>query len=366
MKTVIIENDLASINHLEGTLDDIGLTTIIGKYTSAQEAEPDILKLRPDLIILEPDLMPVDGLTLAKNIEKEISNIKIIFVTSATSYALGAFDLTQVDFIIKPLEQERITHAIKKLATNYRNLRRGADELVCCFKNLYYVEMHEEDYFKQIDLKWRTKSAKEIFAYLITHQTINVRKDVLIDLFWPDKDLKEAYHNLYTSIYLIRKTLEEAKSSIIINNHDNYYNLDLKNVKLDFEFWLEQIERFKFKDLSKLERVMSLYKGHFLQEESYLWAEYKTQKYRFIWLETMEYIIEQYEKENNLHRAIINALYLQKLEPFLDKTYYILMRLFAQVRDFNLVARQYKRLEEMLQTEYKTKPEKSLAYYLKQ
>ena len=63
---------------------------------------------------------------------------------------------------------------------------------------------------KLIHLNWRTRYAKEIFAYLIAHQEENVRKDVFIDMFWPEALLKDAYHNLYTHVYFIRKALQEA------------------------------------------------------------------------------------------------------------------------------------------------------------
>lgn len=364
MKTVIIENDSDAMTHLENTLEDIELTTVVGKYTSTKEAEREIFKLNPELIILEPDIEPVNGLVFAKKIEQEINDIKVIFVAESSEYAVEAFDLTQVDYVLKPFNQKRLAYALKKLSPNYLDFKTNLQKIICCFKNLNYIEMSGKDDFKQIELKWRTKNSKEIFAYLVSHRDVHVRKDVLINLFWSEEGLKEAYHNLYTNIYFIRKTLADAKTSILINNHDNYYSLDLKNVRIDFEFWLEQVESYKHKDLAKLERAMDLYKGHFLQEEGYLWAEYKHQKYRLIWLETLEYIIDEYHKQKNIPRAIINALYLQKLEPYMEKTYYYLMDLFRQINDYTSVKRQYKSLEKMLKEEYGTKPKHELNYYL--
>lgn len=80
MKTVIIDNDAAAIDHIESTLEELGLTTIVSKHTCPLKAEKEIFKIRPDLIILESDLKEIDGLTLAKKIENEFADIKIIFV----------------------------------------------------------------------------------------------------------------------------------------------------------------------------------------------------------------------------------------------------------------------------------------------
>lgn len=363
MRTVIIDNDLASIKTIENTLDDIELTKVVGKYTSTIDAEAGILKVRPDLIILEIDLSEVDGLTFAKRIEQEMNDIKFIFITPHSDYAVEAFDLNQVDFILKPFESERVKQAVNKLTGTSLNIESDVTQMICCFKNLHSVALYKDDSFTEVNLEWRTKYAKEIFTYLIIHKNENIRKDILIETIWPEADVKEAYNNLYTNIYYIRKTIKEANLPIIINNEESYYNITLNGVKVDFDFWLEKIKEYKFTELRKLERMMGFYKGHFLQEESYLWAEYIIEEYRIIWLETIEYIIQEYVKSDNIYQAVLNALYFQKLEPFLEKTYYILMDLFVQIGDLGSVEKQYKKLEKMLKEEYNTKPDKKLKYY---
>lgn len=365
MKTVIIDNDAAAIDHLEDTLEEIGLTTVVSRHTSPLTAEKEIIKTRPDLIILESDLKEVDGLTLAKKIENEFADIKIIFVTSHEKINIKAFDLNQVDFILKPVEEKKVKQSLKKLSPDYSKLNKEVIQLISCFKSLRYIELQENDRINQIDLNWRTKYAKEIFAYLITQHKTNVRKDLLVEMFWPKASIKEAYRNLYTNIHFIRQTIQEAGMPILINNHNESYSLYLNDVDTDFEFLVDQINQYKHIDLSKLERAISLYKGHFLQDENYAWAEFKREKYRLIWLETMEYIIETQKNENNINRAIINALKVQNIEPNLEKIYYIIMNLFAEIRDLNSVKHHYKKLEQMLEEKYNIKPENELSYYLK-
>ena len=82
-----------------------------------------------------------------------------------------------------------------------------------------------------------------------------------------------------------------------------------------------------------------------------------------IWLETMEYIIQNHKKNKNYHKAIMHALYLQNLEPYLESAYYTLMDLFAEIKDFSAVERQYRQLEKVLKSEYNSKPSKPIEYY---
>lgn len=352
MRTIIIENDLVFMNTIEKSLKEIELTNIIGKYTCVSEAETQILKLRPELIILEMDLIEVDGLTFAKRIEEEIRDVKFIFITSNSIHAVGVFELNQADFILKPIKQERFEKALYKLSANTLKINQYETHLLCCFKHLNYIKMFDDYTYEEISLEWRTKYAKEIFTYLINHKNINIKKETLIYIIWPDVDIKEAYNNLYTNVYYIRKTIEAANLPIEIKNHDDSYNIKLNGVELDFEFWLGKIRKYKPVSLSRLENVMSLYKDHFLQEEGYLWAEPIKEKYRIIWLETIEYIIEEDVRNNKIYQAIMNALYFQKLEPYMERTYYILIDLFNKIKDSGSVERQYEKLNKMLSEEY--------------
>lgn len=351
MRTIIIENDLAFMNTIEESLKKIELTNIIGKYTCVSEAEAQIMKLRPELIILEMDLIKVDGLTFAKRIEQEMRDIKFVFITSNSIHAVGVFELNQADFILKPINQERFEKALYKLSANTLKINQYETHFLCCFKHLHYIKMYDDYTFEEIGLEWRTKDAKEIFTYLINYKNINIKKETLIDIIWPNLNIKEAYNNLYTNIYNIRKTIEAANLPITIKNNNDSYNINLNGVQLDFEFWLGKIRKYKPVSLSRLENAMIFYKDHFLQEEGYLWAEPIKEKYRIVWLETIEYIIEEDVRNNKVYQAIMNALYFQKLEPYLEKTYYILIDLFNMIKDSGSAERQYEKLNEMINEE---------------
>ncbi len=365
MRTIIINNDLAAINHLELTLNGVGLTNVVSKETSGIEAKESILKLRPKLIILDSDLKEIDSLTLAKEVESEFQDMRFLFLTSREQINVEAFELNQVDFIVKPVEESKVIQSLKKLSPDFSKLNKETTQLISCFKHLKYIELHRNGRIKQSNLNWRTRYAKEIFAYLITNNKLNVKKDMLIKMFWPEMPTKEAYRNLYTHIHLIRQVLQEADIPILINNHNDSYSLYMNGVETDYEFLQDQIKRYKYTDLSKLERAMNLYRGHFLQDENYEWAAYKREKYRLIWLETMEYIIEKQKEKKMINRAIINALYVQNIDPYLEHTYYILMDLYAEIRDLNSVKIHYEKLAHMLKETYNIKPENELSYYLR-
>src|SRR5699024_12789123 len=83
-----------------------------------------------------------------------------------------------------------------------------------------------------------------IYIYTLSlHDALPIYKDVLIELLWPNLKLKNAYENLYSAIYYIRKTLKNIGVNIEIISTENCYKLRLNNVKYDVDEWEKGIDR---------------------------------------------------------------------------------------------------------------------------
>src|SRR5699024_10801218 len=124
-------------------------------------------------------------------------------------------------------------------------------------------------------------------VYLIQHYGEVVRKDVLVELLWPDISVDKAYDNLYASIYYIRKLLIELEIGIQINTNVHGYEVEFHNVECDvlvfdqlFEEISSNIKLDRDKDIiqKKFNRLRGLYIGEYLEEEPYVWKEYPRQK----------------------------------------------------------------------------------------
>src|SRR5699024_6519941 len=81
-----------------------------------------------------------------------------------------------------------------------------------------------------LNIKWRTAKARELLIYLIQHYGETVRKDVLVELLWPDASVDKAYDNLYASIYYIRKLLSDLLIGLHITTHVNGYEVEFLHV----------------------------------------------------------------------------------------------------------------------------------------
>ena len=100
---------------LLGADDDVEIAGEAGDGASALE---QIAALRPDVVFLDIDMPALDGLGVAAALGA--SGPAIVFVTAFDEHALRAFELSAIDYLVKPVAQERLDAALAKLRS-----RRG-------------------------------------------------------------------------------------------------------------------------------------------------------------------------------------------------------------------------------------------------
>jgi two-component system LytT family response regulator len=111
MRALIIEDEPLAIDNLKFYLKDYPIE-IVGVAHKIQEAVKFIKKEKPDVIFLDINLSGENGFDLLDRVN---INFKIIFVTAYDEYAVRAFEVNALDYILKPLKKERIAKAMKHL-----------------------------------------------------------------------------------------------------------------------------------------------------------------------------------------------------------------------------------------------------------
>lgn len=113
IKTVIVEDELHSLERLKTLLANFRQIEVIGEAGDGETAVAVINELKPDLVFLDIQLPVFNGFTV---LQKLSVNLKVIFVTSYDQYAIRAFDENAVDYILKPTSQERLAKSIDRIS----------------------------------------------------------------------------------------------------------------------------------------------------------------------------------------------------------------------------------------------------------
>lgn len=112
MKVILVDDERLAREELKLLLKDFHSLTIIGEASNAQEGIELIRTLKPDLIFLDIQMPGMDGFEMLRHLD-EIP--KVIFVTAYDNFALRAFEVNALDYLLKPVDPDRLKEAVLKI-----------------------------------------------------------------------------------------------------------------------------------------------------------------------------------------------------------------------------------------------------------
>jgi two-component SAPR family response regulator len=360
MKVILVDDEQLALDYLERQLLKIKDIIIIAKFTNPHEALEGITQCVPDVVFLDIQLPEMSGIELANLLFERNPNLNIVFVTAYNEFAVKAFEINALDYIVKPVRMERLIKTMGRMKEYQHEapsmVEEGTEELrLHVFRQVTLKKAKEPP----VILQWRTSKAQELFLYLLQHRGQLVRKSSLIDLLWPEHELTKVYSQLYTAIYHIRKTLSPYTGHFQITNMTEGYCLELKDVTVDVDEW----EYFKSQDiplspttLDNYIKMEKLYVGDYLQEYDYWWAEGERERLKKQWLETAYKIANWYMESGNEDKAIEYYNKICTSNPLEEYANYALMRLYASKGQYHLVTRQFEQFKKILFEDLEEEP----------
>ena len=118
MRVLIADDEPVAREILRDLVQSIPDLELVGEAANGTEAVAAIFTHRPDLLLLDMQMPELQGLTLARSLTQEPRPL-IIFVTAYEQYALDAFEIGAVDYLLKPVRRERFVNAIEKARRQY-------------------------------------------------------------------------------------------------------------------------------------------------------------------------------------------------------------------------------------------------------
>lgn len=374
MRAILVDDEKLPLEHLKKFLEsDTFNIEVIGAYLNPIEAEEMIKRHQPDIVFLDIEMPGLTGLQLGERIQETHPEIEIIFVTAFDTYAVEAFKLYAIDYIMKPIRPKRLKKTIDRLRTrlpprfNSHNLIENHLIHLSCFNS---IKIHMQD-GEIVPMKWRTAKAQELFAYMLHHQDQLIYRDTFLELLWPDFDISRGVKQLYTTIYHIRQTLKKyglEEIQISRPTLDNGYRLDSGTVRIDSVEWTKQLKHLKsltIDTLNDYERILQAYKGDYFGEHDFIWAESERERLRRIWLTHAEQLSTFYVTEGMTSAAIKVNERIQHLYPVEELSYFNLMKLYHSLDNRVAVEAQYSELLVTLKEQLDTLPRKEIRAWYK-
>jgi two-component system, LytTR family, response regulator len=124
MRALLVDDEELARTGLRARLERTADITVIAECTNGFEALRAIRKLTPDLVFLDVKMPEISGLEVAAALEGD-TNPHIIFLTAFDTYAIRAFELNALDYLLKPIDDERLSKAVARAREAVRISREG-------------------------------------------------------------------------------------------------------------------------------------------------------------------------------------------------------------------------------------------------
>lgn len=366
MRIVLVDDEYLPLTRLKTLLEKSNVSgiEIVGEYTDSLELLKDIEILQPNVVFLDIVMPNMDGLALGEKIQEKIPDVEIVFTTGFDQYAIDAFNLHAIDYLLKPIQIARLEKTLERLEQIKNKVKEIKPRLtvIKLFGGLHVVLPNGQSQ----PIKWRTSKAKELFAYMLEHKNEMIFRDTLLELFWPESDIDKASKQLYTAIYTIRKTLKNyGVEGVKISSPllSSGYKLVVENIVVDVELWLSRLKSLppiQQTTVDEHEQVFQMYTGDYLGDCDYLWAESKRERLRRLWLHHAQQLSEFYIRNERYNAAIKVQEKVQELYADAEDNYFTLMKLYELLNNSAAVEEQYWLLKKMLQEHLAVDPSEEI------
>lgn len=160
MKVLIAEDDFSSrklLKHLIETLPDY---QIVAEVSDGEALLTAIYKERPDIVLADIGLPLLNGMEAIKSCIDLFEGMQVIFITGSDHYALEAFSVRAIDYILKPIDRTRLYAALKRASSfinHYREISNKPlfqkDLMIKHNNAILFIPLNQIIFIERVDRK---------------------------------------------------------------------------------------------------------------------------------------------------------------------------------------------------------------------
>ena len=124
LRAIVVDDEALARRGLKIRLDQIGGVDVVGECRNGREAVATIATDLPAVVFLDIQMPGMDGFDVVRELQAD-SMPMIVFVTAFDQYAVNAFDVHAVDYVLKPVDEERLRTAVNRVRDQIDQQRAG-------------------------------------------------------------------------------------------------------------------------------------------------------------------------------------------------------------------------------------------------
>lgn len=215
IKTLIVDDERPARDELAFLISKIGGLDVCAEASSAKEAQDKFQLFKPKVVFLDIQMQPTNGIVLAKNLLQTKNPPYIVFATAYDKYAVQAFDIHALDYILKPFDEIRLQTTIQRVIKKVTEGKQEDNDMV----NKIYRLIENMSVYNHID---KIAVWKEDRIILIEPQNI-----VFVETAEQKQTLIKTTSDIFVTNYTLAEIEARLKNSSFFRSHRSYLiNLD--------------------------------------------------------------------------------------------------------------------------------------------
>lgn len=311
IKAIIVDDEEPAIAKVKSLLGEYPEFSVCGAFTDARDALASAPALRPAVAFLDIAMPGLNGMDAAALFHEKLGNhLLVVFVSAYDEYALPAFAVGAIDYLLKPVGRPRFRNTIQRIKDILaRNIRVDAlpaegAPMVRLFGKL------EISGVAGFSTTWRTAKVRNLFAFFMHNQDSKIYRDMLLETLWPGTQADKALASLNTCNYYLRRHLDACELPISLEYESGYYWLKMEGFCRDVDLFEKAVEESKAitaENLPPILERLELYRGPYLEDVKSTWASMGREKYSAMYVET-RLAIARYYSDRGDHGEVVNNL----------------------------------------------------------
>ena len=123
LRVIIVDDEPLAVERMQMLIARVSDVAVVGTASSGEAGLRLAEALRPEAVLLDIAMPGMDGIDVARSLGELPSPPKVVFVTAFESFAVAAFDVEAVDYLMKPVDPDRLQRAIERVRNSPADLR---------------------------------------------------------------------------------------------------------------------------------------------------------------------------------------------------------------------------------------------------
>lgn len=220
MKVLIVDDEALARDRCRRLLDEIGGYQCVGEASHGEEALSQVEALAPDVLLLDVHMPGLDGMAVAQRLAQRTAPPLVIFTTAYGEYALDAFEVAAVAYVLKPIRKEKLAQALERAAALHQGTAQ--DDASTTPPNDGLLRLYMKGGYRQIarqEVLYLSALKKFTLVYTTSHEEFLVEDSLKkLHLQHPDYFLR-IHRTTLVAAHAIRVLQRQPSGQQVVSLH---------------------------------------------------------------------------------------------------------------------------------------------------